>query len=130
MRNRDCGLSITLLSAVPSWSLCPCSICILPQNATLVKLILCGLHTGCSSHSTNLTWPHTTGTVLHQLLHIGVHRLQFWPGAASAGYPWAVPPLGLIHCCPMGSSMAAHGDLLCVVPMGCRETACSSMGLP
>jgi len=29
----------------------------------------------------------------------------------------------------MGSSIAARGDLLCVVPVGCRETACSSMGL-
>ena len=43
----------------------------------------------------------------------GVHGLQ---------------PSGLIHCCTMGSSTAAHGDLLCMVQVGCRETACSSMG--
>lgn len=25
--------------------------------------------------------------------------------------PWAIPPSGLIHCCPVGSPMAASGDL-------------------
>ena len=43
--------------------------------------------------------------------------------------PWLQPPLGHIHCCTMGSSMAAHGDLLHAVPMNCRGKACSSMGL-
>jgi len=32
------------------------------------------------------------------------------------------PPSGLIYCCTMGSSMAAWGDLLHVVPVGCRGT--------
>ena len=44
------------------------------------------------------------------------------------GSPWAVPPSGLIHCCTMGSSMAACGDLLHMVPIGCRGTACSTIG--
>jgi len=34
-----------------------------------------------------------------------------------------------IHCCPLGSSMAASRALLCMVPMGCRGTAFSTMGL-
>jgi len=29
--------------------------------------------------------------------------------------------------CTVGSSVAAHEVLLCVVPMGCRRTACSTM---
>ena len=51
-------------------------------------------------------------------------------GLLLQGYPWAVPPLGHIHCCLVRSSMATCGDLLCVVPMGCRGRACFSMGLP
>jgi len=39
------------------------------------------------------------------------------------------PPSGLIHHRPTGSSVAAWGDLLHVVPMGCKGTACSSVGL-
>lgn len=39
-----------------------------------------------------------------------------------------VPP-GHIHCCTMGSSMAAGGDLLRTVLMGCGGTACSITGL-
>ena len=34
-----------------------------------------------------------------------------------------------IHCCSVGSSITALGYLLLVVPIGCRGTACSSMGL-
>ena len=44
-------------------------------------------------------------------------------------YPQAVPPSGLIHCCPSGSSVASRADLLHAVLMGCRGTACSSVGL-
>jgi len=37
----------------------------------------------------------------------------------------------LNHCCPMGSSMAARWDLLCVVSMGCscKGTVCTCMVL-
>lgn len=38
-------------------------------------------------------------------------------------------PSNYIHCCTGGSSVAAGGQLLCIVPTDCRDTACSSMGL-
>ena len=44
------------------------------------------------------------------------------PRASSRGGSlWAVPPPGLIY-------MAAHGDLLCVLPMGCRGDSLHTMG--
>ena len=51
-------------------------------------------------------------------------------GLILQGYPWVVPLSDHIHCCPVGSSMATCGDLLCMMPMGCKGTACSTMGLP
>lgn len=42
--------------------------------------------------------------------------------------PWAVSPSGLIHLLSKGSSMAACGNLLHVVPVGCRVTACLFVG--
>ena len=51
------------------------------------------------------------------------------PGLLVEGYPCAVPPPGLIHCCTVGSSMAARGDVFHVVPVGRRGMACSSVGL-
>ena len=36
------------------------------------------------------------------------------------GSVWTEAPSGPIHCCFVGSCMAARGDLLLVVPMGCR----------
>ena len=111
------------------------------QDAILPKLILCGLPTRkhCS------TWVHTTGPVLPKLPYTvphGLsssnppaptqtppHRLQQPTGLLLQGYPWAVSPSSLIHCCTMGSFLGAHEYLLCVVLMGCRGTACSSMGL-
>lgn len=50
------------------------------------------------------------------------------PGMLLQGYPWAMPPSGLILCCTMGFSMAARGDLLCIVSVDCRGTDYSSMG--
>lgn len=41
------------------------------------------------------------------------------------GSPRAVSPSGLIHFFSTGFSMAVCGDLLCVVSVGCRGTACS-----
>lgn len=58
-----------------------------------------------------------------------LHGLQLQPGVLLWEYPWAVPPPDLIHCCPMGYSVAAWGDLPCAVPMACRGMACSSTGL-
>lgn len=47
------------------------------------------------------------------------------------GFLWALPPSGPIHYWSMCSSTAACGDLLHAImqPVGCRRTACSSMGL-
>lgn len=39
------------------------------------------------------------------------------------------PPPGHTHCCAVGFSLAARGDLLCVVLMGFWRTTCSTIGL-
>ena len=117
----------------------------LVQNTVPPKLILCGLPTGCSSPSTAPTQLCTTGPILQELLHTGphglrppsppsrpwspLHGLQLHPGATPVGasmgcasfMPHPLLPHGVLH--------AAHGDLLCVVHMGCKGTACSTMGL-
>lgn len=56
-----------------------------------------------------------------------LHGLQLWPGLPRMGYPWAVPPSALIHCWTVGSSTVPCGDVLHVVPVVCRGTACSSL---
>ena len=56
-----------------------------------------------------------------------LHGLQLWPGLPRMGYPWAVPPSGLILCWTVGSSTVPCGDVLHVVPVVCRGTACSSL---
>lgn len=43
--------------------------------------------------------------------------------------PWAMHLSGLIHCCTVGFSMFACGDRLYVVPVCCRGTVRSTMGL-
>lgn len=58
-----------------------------------------------------------------------LHRMQLQPGVLLWEYPWAVPPPGLIHCCPMGYSVAAWGDLLCEMPVSWKGMVCSSTGL-
>lgn len=58
----------------------------------------------------------------HGLFSVGC---SFSPGLLLWGLQ---TPSGLIHCHIIGSSMAAHGDLLCMAPTGCRGTTCSSMG--
>lgn len=50
-------------------------------------------------------------------------------GPAPGGIAWAVSPPGHIHCCTIGLSIARLWVLLLVVPMGCRGTDCSTMGL-
>lgn len=110
------------------------------------ELILHELPTSCNFPSTAPTRLRTTAPILQEQttpvhvltgcsslsppapLWVPPHRLQLQPGAAPAGCPWAVPPSGFIHCCTMGSSMTAHGDLLLLVPMGYSETACSFIG--
>lgn len=100
----------------------------LPQHAILLELIPHRLPIGCSSPSADQTWHHEGPPF---------RNCSAWPLWEAAplsspapqtaglvqdfcrGFPWAVPPSGCIHCCAVGSSMAACGGLLCVVPMGC-----------
>lgn len=118
---------------------------LLVQDTVPPKLILYGLPTGCSSPSTAPIQLCNTGLVLQELIHTGphglrslsppapqwsLHELLLQPGATPAGVSMGVPPSCLILCCPMGSSMVAHGDLLCVVHMGCRCTASTPGGSP
>jgi len=58
-----------------------------------------------------------------RLLHMGC--------SSSLDCSWgSVQGQSVLICCSLGgSSMAAWGDLLHTAPMGCRETACSSVGL-
>lgn len=92
---------------------------------------------GCSSSRTVLMWVHLPG--LH-CSSTGPHRWQLPQTSYSTavvstscssglGLLQLQPPWGHIHCCTMGSSMAACGDLLCLMPMGCSGTGCSTMGL-
>lgn len=66
-------------------------------------------------------------TILYwSLFHLGFKTLPrngLWLSACPVG-----APSGRIHCCTVGSSMAAW-DLLCVASTGCRGTASSSTGL-
>ena len=101
--------------------------------------------TGRSSPSTDPTQLCTTGPILQALFQHGSSQAAAPPalmphggllsmGCSSSlglylwGYAWAAVPSSLMHCCTIGSSTAARGDLLCVVPMDCRGTACSSVG--
>lgn len=117
------AFSLPLLHGHP---LPPVHVKSLPGNAVLPELILCGLPTGCSSLSTAPAWLHTMSSILQELFHTHPHRWQL--PQTSGGSPWPHPPSGHSHCCSMGSSMAAHGDLLHVVPHGLQKTACSIMG--
>lgn len=115
---------------------------LLVQNTIPPSLILYGLPTGCSFPSTAPAQLYNTGPILQELLHTGLpmgldppallpHNGLFSMGYCSSlelllqGYPWVF----FILCCPVGSSMVAHGDLLCEVHTGCRCTACSTMSL-
>lgn len=111
----------------------------LSWDAILPELIPSGLLICWSSPST-APWP-----ILWALLHTdpqGWQILQPWAALDGSlfpardlllwGHPWAVPPSGLIHCCPMGSSMAICRDLFHTVSVGCRGMAsplCSSPAL-
>lgn len=81
----------------------------------------------CSSTGPNVAAP--SALLPHQgLLSRG---LQIWPRAAPA---WLSMDYSLLWAtstaaCTMGSSMAAHGDLLCVVPVGYRGIVCSTVDL-
>lgn len=58
------------------------------------------------------------------------HRLQLQPRPCPCRCsPWTVHPLGHMHCCTTVSSRVACGDLHRIVPMHCRGTACSTVGL-
>lgn len=37
------------------------------------------------------------------------------------------PPPGHIHCCTVGSFVVASGDVLCVMPKGCRGQPCGPL---
>ena len=111
----------------------------LPQHAILLELIPHRLPIGCSSPSADQTWHHEGPPF---------RNCSAWPLWEAAplsspapqtaglvqdfcrGFPWAVPPSGCIHCCAVGSSMAACGGLPCMVgTVEGQRTACSSMGL-
>jgi len=111
----------------------------------LPKLFPCVLLTGCSSSSSAPAWLHNTRPILQALLQhcspwvaapqpsCPTRGSSSWAAApalsAPEGSPWTVPPSGLIHCFSVGFSMAVCRDLLCVVPVGCRETACSIVAI-
>ena len=65
------------------------------------------------------------------LLHRGLLFLgcSFRPGPAPAGSLHGLWPSSLIHCITRGLSMAACGDLLCVMPTGCllHRVTCSAV---
>jgi len=87
--------------------------------------------TGCSFPNTAPTWGPMGGSSPSppDALQTDLHGWQLQPRAAPAGFHGLQPPPVHIHCCTMGSSMAACGDLLHTVPMGSRGTVCSTMGL-
>lgn len=65
-----------------------------------------------------------------QWLHKVQMPLYTWPTAPALGLlPWELhelwPTLHHFHCCTAISFMAACEDLLCTVPMGCKESTCS-----
>ena len=105
-----------------------------PWDAILPHMILCDLPKGYSSPSTAPTQLCATGPILQELLHTvpmdssspspsaslwaPLHGCHSKSGLFLWGSPWTAAPPGLIHCCIMGSSIAARGDLLHTVPMG------------
>lgn len=118
----------------------------LPRDAILPKLILCGLPTGCSFPSAASTWLCTTGLTLQALPHAGPsqaaappalqlppgtapHRLQLWPRVTLQGLSMSCAFFRPHQHCTVGSSTAACGNLFHMVPVGCRGTACPTMGL-
>ena len=135
------------MSAAPSWSLSASApklgpshgmqsflkqSCVgFPQAAALQAPLQCGsvLWGPPFSHCSS-TGPHRQSSPSPPTpLQAPCHGLQLHPGLFLEGSPWAVPLSGLIHRCTVGFSMAGCGDLLHAMPMGCRETACSSVGL-
>ena len=115
----------------------------LPWDAILHRLILHGLPEGCSSPRAVPACLHITGSTLQALLHMSTRQqlpkpscptadCSSWAKALAWGAPcrdssWAVTPLGIVHRCTVGSPMDTHGDMLHMMPLGCRGTACSSM---
>jgi len=103
----------------------------LPWDAIIPALIPLGLLTGCTSPSTAPTQLCTTGPTLQALLPMAPNRqwlphcgllsmgCSSGPGCSCRILP-GVHPSCLIHCCTVGSSIAARGDLLHAVYVGCR----------
>lgn len=106
-----------------------------PCSMWVRSIICCSSWTdpvwGFTTPSTALTQLRTMGSILQELLQHGFpwvafpwallphHGLLFMAAAPTSGCscrssPWAVTPLGLIHCSTMGFSIAAWGDLLYV----------------
>uniref|UniRef100_A0A8V1A1J9 Deoxynucleoside triphosphate triphosphohydrolase SAMHD1 n=2 Tax=Gallus gallus TaxID=9031 RepID=A0A8V1A1J9_CHICK len=107
------------------------------MDAVLPELIPHGLPMGCSSkHCSAVARYHgahplgaASAPPVPLLPAALLHGLQLRPRPCSCGAPWAASPSAHIHCCTTGSPMAAKGDLLRVVPVGCGGTACSTVGL-
>jgi len=92
---------------------------------------------GCSSPSSAPTWCCTTGSILHELLHMGAHRqhlpwpscpttgsspwMQWWPRLFLWGYPWAVPLSSLITAAPWMSQRLLHGCMWRSTPVDAHE---------
>ena len=84
-----------------------------PRDAVLPQLILSGFPTGRSSpgtapHGSVPRGPPSGAAQAPSPPRAAPYGLRLRPGAALRGYPWAVPPPGLSHCCTVGSSVAAR----------------------
>lgn len=125
-RTRGCGGGLRPVhyssSAAPSLHIS--STVAFPQAAVLHKLCQCG-STGCSPSRTAWWVSHeqkflTENLLLHGHLYIEPASASAW-AAASLGSP---PPLAQAH--PQGTTWRSA---LLWYPMGCRGTACSTVGL-
>jgi len=108
------SLSLKPFPLVPSKQTTLSRVCADPSNTTLYH----GAHpSGADCSIMDPRWQQ------HLQLSCPTMVFSAWNAALPSGctcgvFPWALPPSGLIHCCPMGSSMAAQGDLLCLQAAG------------
>lgn len=136
--NRICGQSITLSNIFHSFIFtffsCQCEEPF--TGCSFPEIVLYWLPTDCSS--SRMTQIQIC--IIRSILHGRTAPAQFPMGGSSAALLFSMgSSLGLLlqgpsmgrapcrpHCCPMGSSMATHRDLTCVVLMGCKGAVCSS----
>lgn len=123
-RNGACNLSIYFCLFF-NFTLFICSHCEVPPMESHPSQTNT-VWASCKQHF----FKHCSNTIPYHVAHSSVPHYSSnkspWAaapgqGCSSKGSAWAVPLSGYIHCCITGSFMAAWGDLLCVVPRGCRE---------